>query len=116
MIKQAIQKAIEFGWVGVNPFEINVNPHDEDLPKAMVEVMQSIMRKPYISEVLLDKNFWQALGKSEGWEWFADIADYNVFMANRPEGKTHWKIEMRNFIDHLIQGKDIDSYFKELLK
>jgi hypothetical protein len=111
MIKLAIQKAIEGGWVGVNPFEINVNPHDEDLPKAMVEVMQSIMRKPYISEVLLDKNFWEALGKSEGW-W-----DNRGFDADM---NSSWNLDechrnMHQFLDHLIEGKDIDSYFKELL-
>lgn len=56
----------------------------------------------YHSDILLDPFFWQALAKSEGWE------DGN--------GSTWWQYQMHRFIDHIIEGKEINSFFDNLLK
>lgn len=47
--------------------------------------------------ILLDPLFWQALGQAQ--EWF----------------ENSWSDEWHNLIDHLAEGKDIDSFFNELL-
>ncbi len=90
--------------------------------------------------LLLDPLFWQALGKAEGWNenwyfgWFVkrehggawewrEKNDENVFWGGMPNEmpnivliKDSWDYQMHCFIDHLIEGKDIDSYFNNLLK
>ena len=45
------------------------------------------------SDVLIDPLFWQALGKGLGWE---------------PE---EWKWQAKWFMEHLMEGKDIQSFF-----
>lgn len=54
-------------------------------------------------EALLDPLFWQSLGKAEGWN--------DVNFEHTPEWERHW----HGFIDHLIAGKDTDSFFDNLL-
>lgn len=56
------------------------------------------------SDILLDPSFWSSLGKSLGW---ADGVN-----GIRPDWYTFW----HRFIDHLAEGKDIDSYFTSLFK
>lgn len=78
---------------------------------------------------LLDPTFWQALGKGLGWEnrvcFFCgekyrkidgEYHEYcdkcsKPFHEEIPEYKYHW----HRFIDHLAEGKDAESFFKELL-
>jgi hypothetical protein len=98
MIKQAIQKAIEGGWK---------HKWSEEYNNTVCNI-NSLLEPSF----LLDPNFWQALGKSEGW-W-----DNRGFDADM---NSSWNLDechrnMHQFLDHLIEGKDIDSYFKELLK
>lgn len=49
-------------------------------------------------EAFTDPLFWKYLGKTRGWL----DRDYVV----------HW----HSFIDHLISGKDIETFFEDLLK
>jgi hypothetical protein len=65
----------------------------------------------YSSEafVMLDPLFWQALGKAMGWE-------SKVFICPGHKKEEMWFYHWHRFIDHLAEGKDADSFFKELLK
>jgi len=62
-----------------------------------------------IEELFLKPLFWQCLGKAEG--WFQDDCKGRIHKY-----RTCWRCEMHNFIDHLISGKDIESFFTNLLK
>lgn len=121
-MQRAINKAIEGGY------EVNlskgyyynqvfiVNEDDEN----------------YKYELLLDPKFFQALGKAEGWGKCSN-PDHSFITAVGGEiGRlgcpvcghdpdkiiepNMWKEEMHYFIDHIIEGKDIDSFFNNLLK
>ncbi len=59
--------------------------------------------KTAIKHLVLDPLFWQALGKTEEWK------------INCNEHKYAWEHYWHNFIDHIAQGKDIDSFFNNLL-
>lgn len=73
--------------------------------------------------VLLDPLFWQALGKGLGWgetmhrlEYFVDGEEKYLYWKgeNGHQYTPHiigWKYYMHRFIDHLAEGKDIDSFF-----
>lgn len=63
----------------------------------------------WIQAVLLDPLFWQALGRGLGW-------DDNIQTYVPRGNKTNYMIQWHRFIDHLIEGKDIESYFKNLLE
>lgn len=57
----------------------------------------------------MDKDFWQALGKAEGWDKKMETKERSIYT-------NAWKDEWHNFIDHIAEGKSIDSFFNELLK
>jgi hypothetical protein len=67
----------------------------------------------HAGDILLDPEFWRCLGKAEGWggspkfrnEQSYKIHEYHMWQA-------HW----HRFIDHLSEGKDINSFFDNLLK
>ena len=84
-----------------------------------------------IPEIVLDPLFWQALGKSEGWEKSTttftvkkqEISDCSgrsyvreKHTVTRPVRNAHniWLKKWHRFIDHLAEGKTIDSYFETL--
>ena len=86
---EAIKRAIKGGWA------------DEE---ALVFTKdRSFETKMRLCVILLDNLFWQALGKAEGW-------------GNQEEFHSIWKYHWHSFIDHLAEGKDIDSFFNNLLK
>lgn len=60
-----------------------------------------------ISEIFLDRLFWQALGKSRGW---ARLAPYELVNKNIPEWHYHW----HRFIDALAEGQTAEDFFKSL--
>ncbi len=69
--------------------------------------------------ILLDPLFWQALGKQQGWDKMDEQMQRQYTKSGG--GKIgvimmryvyHW----HKFIDHLAEGKDIESFFAELLK
>ncbi len=62
------------------------------------------MISTYYAPLPLSRSFWQALGKNLGQGDF------------KTETKGSWKHNWHMFIDHLAEGKDADSFFKELLK
>ncbi len=58
-----------------------------------------------IHEILLDPSFWQALGKALGWPKQGD---------HEPEPYS-WQNRQHRLIAHIQDGKNIESYFEELL-
>lgn len=64
-----------------------------------------------LSGIFLDPAFWQALGKARGWGF--DDAFHDQGMLEQQYG-TEWKYRWHRFIDHLSQGKDIESFFASI--
>ena len=84
-IKQAIQKARANGF----------KREEEHLEETSYGADYNI------EAVVLDPNFWKALGKAEGWN-------------GREFFSGQYKRKMHKMIDHLIEGKTIEDYFKTL--
>jgi len=110
-MKEAIQKAIEGGWkyqcnprcdYTVRERDVKVYTNDPDDTKLYVKFI----------EIREDPLFWQALGKAMGWEQEVE----NEFGEKELRGSRNWTIKWHRFIDHLAEGKDADSFFKELIK
>lgn len=96
-IETAIKKAIEGGYDPVK------NPY-----------------KRYKLEdfILLDPLFWQALGKAEGWKYIS-IENGITVRVKRPTNyisSEEWLVRWHSFIDHIARGKDINSFFEDLLQ
>ena len=97
--EQTIQDAIEGGWNVGEGFEVSgrgekvkVYTNNEDDDKYIID----------INQILLDPKFWQAVGKTRGWngkEYFS-----NKYLR-----------EWHTFIDHLADGKTTEEALTELL-
>lgn len=96
-IQQTIEKAIEGGWNDTS-FAF-LNPTEED------GYNYRVGKYGYSNEVFLDPLFWQSLGKAMGWnvcDICQDCAGNQALMAHH------------DFIDHLWEGKDAESFFNQL--
>lgn len=62
--------------------------------------------------VTLDPLFWQALGKGLGWKEYP----HTNIVSGESKILRRWLEEWHRFIDHLAEGKDIESFFTNLLK
>jgi hypothetical protein len=108
-MKQAIKLAIEGGyfWKG-------------EMNEKQKEKVITILNEHW-QEVVVDKDFWQALGKAMGWVKYTRAdgcgAD-NPRIEDMPNQgwKESWEHHWHRFKAHLAEGKDADSFFKELLK
>jgi hypothetical protein len=58
--------------------------------------------------ILLDTDFWRALGRGLGWEKYEDEMSLNTTLRH------HYLEQWHRFIDHLATGKSIESFFDEL--
>lgn len=63
------------------------------------------------SEMYLDPLFWQALGKAEGWGQKHDMEYDDDGITPIPD----WQYNWHRYIDHLIEGRDPEEFWKELL-
>ena len=102
--QQAIQLAIEKG--GYKP------AYGEDMVYLDSEPEDGLRYRKLVgtnlipeSRIFHDPLFWQALGKALGWEQSEGNGEYPVY-------RDKW----HQFIDHIMSGKDAESWFKELLK
>lgn len=101
-LQSAIQKSIKGGW---NPeVELGISTPTEKEWKDM------IIPHGTMCAVLLNKNFWQALGKELGWK------DGIIRMCNEcaHEYEGQWLIELHRFVDFLVEGGTIEQFFAEL--
>lgn len=62
-------------------------------------------------KIILDPLFWQALGKAEGWN-----QDAIAYREPGHVGVYEWNLKQYLCIDHINQGKSIDSFFEALIK
>jgi len=58
-----------------------------------------------ISWLFFEPSFWQALFKE-----YKTGRPFNIHARTKPQ----WLNEMHNFIDHLAEGKDAESFFSSL--
>lgn len=68
---------------------------------------------------LLDPDFWQSLGKAMGFNESiycsnAEHINRKVLCDECVDKEDGWKNEWHALIDHLAEGKSIESFFKEL--
>jgi len=61
-----------------------------------------------VEETFLDPAFWQALGKAMGWS--EEKASVVIYRVKEPEWQSYW----HRFIDHLAEGKTLESFFERL--
>ena len=65
--------------------------------------------------IFLDRTFWQALGKARGWGK-KTLSNGMVANVGRDGYINVWQSYWHDFIDHLAEGKDAESFFTELLR
>lgn len=112
-MEKAIKKAIEGGWKEgkqvktvkyVTHDRINVCVGERSDPEEFL--------KP--QEYLLDPDFWQYLGKAEGWPQKLP-QPYQTGNGNWID-ITWWEYKWHEFIRHLADGGNVDDFFNNLLK
>jgi len=96
-ITETIKKAVEGGYDSEETF------------------MNDIWNKD-ANSFFLDPLFWQSLGKSLGWDKKAKKGYIRFCDIKDESGNTqfYWNYIWHRFIDHLAEGKSIESFFKEL--
>ncbi|MEK6829149.1 MAG: hypothetical protein AABY15_03400 [Nanoarchaeota archaeon] len=100
IIQQAIQKAIENGYKD-KTFNLETIIQDDMLDSDI------------INRVLLDRDFWIALGKGMRWEYGDFQPLKNMHQMNVWEGE-QWLYEWHHFIDDLAEDKSIVDFFAQL--
>lgn len=126
-MEAAIKKAIKGGWIaGFKPKLLKqwemLKGGKIELPKygsrneTIIYIRSDgmIIGLRSINDALLDPLFWQALGKAEGWE--QDFGETCPLCEVEVYEGTEWEYHWHRFINHLTQGKDIDSFFTNLLQ
>lgn len=89
---EAILKALENGY----------EPKELSLPEG------------WTAQILLDPEFWRALGKGLGWDKYEPGEPF--YIPDRHRNSPRWKKQWHFLIDHLAEGKDINSFFEEICK
>ncbi len=110
-METAIRKAIEGGY------EI----HGMILKEDNLFYSGHPLKSEIENKALLDPLFWQALGKAEGWGGKTgenDGSGVTLYGKSIQEAEwvDTWKLRWHSFIDHLAEGKDIDSFFTSLIQ
>lgn len=68
--------------------------------------------------LLLDPAFWRALGLGLGWtpQGGTGREYHDEYNEGGYPSMYDWQIKWHHFIDHLAEGQDPESYFKNLLE
>lgn len=132
--KQAIEKAIEGGWALRDNYGEAVSIKWGQHGYATVSFKggqschyQSFMQSYGGAETVVDKTFWQALGKALGWSTSCHHLGanglYQVFrheaICSSDDGRAFWEITAHEFYDLILTQatqEQIDAYWLELLK
>lgn len=96
-IEETIKKAIEGGWKKT-PKHCRYDGVNHNA--VCIEI------------VLLDPDFWQSLGKAMGWGKLCDPYCRTPECSDCDE--LGWREQWHKFIDHLADGKSIESFFETL--
>lgn len=105
-LENAIREAVEKG--GYIPPSVE---HESEMAAAVTYFVS------YPYRVLLDPLFWSALGRARGWEGDNFYAGHTWQYNDRLAQITlldDWENTMHDFIQHLIEGKDAESFFAAL--
>lgn len=117
-MEQAIQKAIKGGWKPKHWMYESGLKTETIFEKTYLVIKDGVTTQHLqYSEVREDPLFWQALSKAEWWE---GRISHDVFKAElygdiEYHDVEPWIYHWHRFIDHLAEGKDIESFFKDLL-
>lgn len=101
--EQAIKIAIENGWEGAS---LNL--------VGSVKTLGVRIGLENKEKVCLDPLFWQALEKGLGWHKHGHKYTQGGIKVPIDYGEK-WQEHWHHFIDHLAEGKDIESFFIALL-
>ena len=112
--KQAIEKAIDAGWVyrqGLSFVRFEVHTMGHPWMKAWFGPEQSdIWQEVALEEIALDASFWSALGKALHWEMSP------LYFHQALEGKyTEAGIKAHHFYDLILTGQDTAPFWDEVL-
>ncbi len=125
-MEKAIKIAIENGW---KPLLAPFGGDDRVvIDEEVIRVYEYFVEvdKFNLYQTLLDPLFWQALGKGLGWSIDPEYCTSGCGCAYPNGDGSHefdcvWKRDMNwwgqywhEFIDHLAEGKDINSFFNDL--
>lgn len=113
-IKDSIEKAIEGGWTH----------RDWQLSAAsLLRVTDHFVQSKTgnndwhdifeIESMLLDPKFWQALGKTLGWD-SPTGRETGTVSYQEATGEPYWLYRMHRMIDALADGKTIEEYIATL--
>lgn len=98
-LQQAIEKAIKAGYSRPNgSFSLPMKLNDE------FDIWEYDT-----NAILLDPEFWKALGKSMGWDKKLH-KDFRLYSEVLPNWQYYWL----GLIKHLAAGNSIESYFESL--
>lgn len=119
-IEETIKKAIEGGWMagwrGIPPLIkgdfVIISDLDKFLALCKTEPRAKFVLGTF-EKIVLQKNFWECLGKAMGWEDKIMTTEMYAFRIN-PATPPCWGYYWHKFIDHLIIGGTIEGFFKEL--
>lgn len=132
--QQAIEDAIAGGFKDFNFISLMQDPDEVYVEDGMVKVrkskdgwdsgaaikMSSVIE--HIHELLLEPHFWQAVGKTRGWDGstgsfkykrpikYGDGSVHTVEIERKNKAtRLNWKRNMHRFIDHLADGLSINE-------
>lgn len=119
-LQTAITKAIEGGF---KPFpNADITARENDI-KVYLNDPNDTKYYLTIRDLVLMPLFWQSLGKSEGWNKEVSISYYGYCKDGEcnTNGEideayrlTEYQYTMHRFIDHLIEGHGVESFFETL--
>lgn len=119
-MEKAIKLAIEGGYKWKKSSNFRINGQEIIWRNEAGSWIEQLLRE----QLLLDPLFWQALGKSLGWEEHGDEYRLKGYMKMHKDGSVTsdlrsvwegWQYAWHRFIDHLAEGKDAESFFTTLL-
>jgi len=120
-IEHAIKEAIHNGW---EPWPTKPVPKEftlKNLDPERIAVYDTSGKRHstlYKRGAFLDPHFWQSLGKAKGWSNTGKTVvvwdDHAQSGECSNEAAGQWLFEMYSFIDHLVEGNDPESFFKDL--
>lgn len=111
--EQALKKAIEGGYKTLRKSW----GRDSDPVESHLDFALNDHDAPPFAFYLLDPFFWQCLGVSLGWLEKDKETDHLIKLSGGVEitpKMTEWARQMHRYIDHLIDGKDPELFFKKL--
>ena len=102
-VETAIKEAVDHGYAP------KLEQYPEMVGYSIVQIAAAMT-----GDVFIDPAFWRSLGKARGWTTDDDFKHWQGTIA---EWKAkYWKTYWHNFIDHLADGKDAESFFAGLAK